>query len=230
MLKVPNSTEGALIKLQQFLDQRQLSRPRRYAVVSYGLIEQPQEIHGIFFLCDIFETYTEAQNLVDQIMKSTGISHLKIIPVGSSDLLTNKVDPEKTRTVVDTIEDIERQNIKQKLADETQQKRIQEVIAEEKEKLKDSESLISYGHLWTKYIQNRTIREHFQAIIQEHINLEKTRQDQLYVLQNKFPQYEQEWFALFSQYRSKADEQEASEQIRIYWEKFRKDVFPELYS
>lgn len=229
MLKAPTPENGALIKLQQFLDQRQLKRPRRYAVVTYGLLEKPQDFHGIFFLCDVFDTYDEAEKLVDEIMKTTGITHVKVIPVGSSDLLTNQLDPEKVRIVADGLEMVERENIKERLMEEEKQKRIQELVNDEKKKLEDPESLIAYGHLWTKYIQNRTIREHFQRVVAEYSNLEKARQEQICALQAKYPSYEKEWFRLFSEYRHRVDETAAAEQIRTYWEKYRKDVFPDLY-
>lgn len=235
MLKRPTPDTGAFFKLHSLLEKRKLDRPVRYAVVVFGLLEKPENNnHGIFWVCDIFDTYNEAQKFVDEIIEKTGMTHVKILPLGCSDLLTTYLDPTKTRTVMDTkeegvIEAVERQNIKESLKEKEDQARINKILNEERLQLSNVQSEVYYGHTWMKYIQNRTIREQTQEILDQYFRIENERKDELQQLQKENPEYEKTWFLIFCKYRQELDERAAAEQIEALWLKYRQEIFPDIY-
>jgi hypothetical protein len=239
MLKRPTPDPGAFFKLHNFLEQRKLKRPARFGVIVFGLLQNLENhngfpLHGIFWLCDVFDTYEEAKKLVDEIIENTGMSHVKVLSLGTSDLLTTAVDPTKSRTIIDTkkigvIESIERQNIREHIDEKKDQERIDEIIAEERLQLDDPESEVHYGHIWMRYIQNRSIREQTENMLKEYIKLEKDRLGELRKLQKEHPKYEETWLPVFSEYRIKLDEKAAAGQIEDLWIKYRSDVFPQIW-
>lgn len=239
MLKRPTPDAGAFFKLHQFLTDRKSKRSTRFGVVIFGLLENPEDyhgfpLHGIFWLCDVFDTYNEAQKLVDEIIENTGMTHVKVIQLGDSDFLTVAVDPNKTRTVIDTkkgvIEAVERQNIRESHQEKIDQERINQIIAEERLRLSDPCNEVYYGHIWMKYIQNRSIREQTEETLKEYRQVEEERLEELRKLQSQNPQYEKTWLPIFADYRKKLDEKAAADQIEMFWLKCRHEAFPQIWN
>jgi hypothetical protein len=223
MLKRPTPDTGAFFKLHKLLEERKLKRPIRFAVVVFGLLEKPEnDVHGIFWVCDVFDIYNDAQDFVDEIIEKTGMTHVKILPLGTSDLLSLNVDTNKTRI----IEDIERQNIKERLKEKEDQARINKILTEERSQLKDVQSEVYYGHVWMKYIQNRCMREQTEVTLRVYLDLENERKEELQMLQLQHSEYEKTWFSIFSKYRLELNERAVSDQIELLWKKYQKDVFP----
>lgn len=228
MLKRPTPDTGAFIKLHTLLESKKSKRKLKFAVVVFGLLENAQDdIHGIFWICDIFSVHDEAKILVDEIITKTGITHVKILEIGESDLLSNNIDPTKARFV--DIQNIEKQNIKESIKDKEDQTRINKIIEEENYALTNKESPVYYGHIWVKYIQNRMIREQTQKSVEEYLKVENQRKEELIILNRLHPKNEESWLPIFCKYREELDENSASRQIKDLWLTYRKDVFPDLY-
>ena len=241
MLKRPTPDAGAFIKLHSLLEERKAKRSVKFAVVVFGLLEEPHDnIHGIFWVCDVFNVYNEAQSFVDEIIEKTGMTHVKILQLGISDVLSTNIDPNMTRVVNssisgginndETIEKIERQNIRESAKEKKDQIRINKIISQEKELLNDSQSQIYYGHTWMKYIQNRMIREQTQESVTQYLEIENKRKDELISLQSTHPEHEKTWLPIFCKYREELDEKAAAQQVESLWLKYRQEVFPAYYS
>ena len=236
MLKRPTPDAGSFIKLHSLLEVRKAKRSIKFAVVVFGLLEEPHDnIHGIFWVCDVFNVYNEAQNFVDEIIEKTGMTHVKILQLGDSDVLSTNIDPNMTRLInhasrEETIEKIERQNIRESVKEKEDQVRINKILNQEKELLNDSQSLIYYGHTWMKYIQNRMIREQTQELVSQYLEIEHKRKDELISLQLNNPDHEKTWLLIFCKYREELDEKAAAQQVESLWLKYRQEVFPSYYS
>lgn len=239
MLKRPTPDAGAFMKLHQFLKTRKLKRPEWFGVIVFGLLETPEDyngfpLHGIFWLCDVFNNYDEAQKFADEIIVNTGMTHVKILSLCDSDLLTIGVDSSKTRTVIDTkkknvVDAVERQNVKERQIEKEDEERMREIIAEEQFKMNDSQSEVHYGHVWMRYIQNRTIREHTEKSVKEYQKLEQERLKELHKLHEMNPEYEKTWLPIFTNFRKRLDEKAAADQIENLWLMYRQEVFPEVW-
>jgi hypothetical protein len=229
MLKRPTPDTGSFIKLHSLLEERKLKRSIKFAVVVFGLLDQPHDnVHGIFWVCDVFNVYNEAEKFVDEIIEKTGMTHVKILQLGISDVLSTNIDPSMTRIINsnDVINKVEQQNIKESIKEKEDQVRINKIISQEKEQLNDSQSQIYYGHTWMKYIQNRMIREQSQKSVDEYLEIENKRKDELISLQLINPDHEKTWLPIFCKCREELDEKAAAQQVESLWLKYRRDVFP----